>query len=197
MVMIGGIRHLEPEEVTCVNPMLNVFKAYTGDFTFTVKQPRSTDYNDHWRAWRKLSDYTLLRYKRKYVDEKHYDSKYRCNLPIYKGEVPGWLPLVMVIQGNIVGFGDMMFKHGTEYMIHDVGDDEVGCSMNLCVLDKYQGMGVGSYYGHLSIFIARFFGADYALGYTPFKKGMFHIRMKDDWEYVERRGDWAVIQKRL
>lgn len=69
--------------------------------------------------------------------------------------------------------------------------------MNLCVIDKYQGLGIGSYYANISMFIAKHFGADYALGFTPIEKGMFNIRMKDRWEFLGRYGDHAIIRKRL
>lgn len=192
-----SLRDLTPDTITCTDSNLNIFKATTRDLTFTVRQPRKHHTRAHKQAWRKLSQDTVQHYKRKYEPDKLYDSKYRCNLPPYRGEVPGWIPLIMLLDGEIVGFGDMFFKYGEEYLVHRLEDDEVGCSMSLCVLDKYQGMGVGSYYSYLSVFIARHFKADWALGYTQYHGGMFNIRMREGWEHVGRRGGWAVIQKRL
>lgn len=196
--VMRNIRNLAPETVKTEDAVLNVFKAETGDFAFFVRQPRRKDSSRHRKAWKQLSRRTLRRYMRQqYVDSEIYDSKWRCRQPLYRGEAPGFLPLIMVIDGRIVGFGDMMFRYGTEFNFHQLEGAEVGCSMNLCVVDKYQGLGIGSYYGCISVFIAKHFGADYALGYTPIKHGMFNIRMKEGWEYLKNRGGYAVIRKRL
>ena len=193
-----SIRNLTPETIEIKDSVLNVFEARTGDFVFTVRQPRRADSSSHRRAWKQLSRRTLTRYMRQqYMDSEIYDSKWRCKQPLYNGEVPGFVSFIMVIDGRIVGFSDMMFKYGTDYNFHQLKEDEVGCSMNLCVIDKYQGLGIGSYYGHISVFIAKHFKADYALGFTPIKKGMFNIRMKDHWEHLGRYGDHAVIRKKL
>lgn len=193
-----NIRNLTPEKVYVKDDTLNVFEAKTGDFAFVTRQPRKSDSSNHRKAWKQLSRRTLRRYMRQqYVDGEIYDSKWRCKQPLYRSEVPGFLPLIMEIDGRIVGFGDMMFRFGTEFNFHQLKDDEVGCSMNLCVIDKYQELGIGSYYGYISMFIAKHHGADYALGYTPIEKGMFNIRVKEGWEYLEKRGDYAVIRKRL
>ena len=193
-----NIRNLVPDTVTVNDSALNIFAARTDDFMFTVRQPRKRDSSEHRKAWKGLSNYTLRRYMRQqYVGSEIYDSKWRCRQPLYRGEVPGFLPLIMEVDDRIVGFGDMMFRRGKELYYHGLEDDEVGCSMNLCVLDKYQGLGIGSYYGHISVYIAKHFGADYALGYTPTKKGMFNIRMKNGWEFMGNRGGNAIIRKRL
>ena len=164
---------------------------------FEVRQPRKKDEREHRRLWKKLSPYTFNRYRRYYVDQQIYDPKYRCRLPLYRGEIPGFVPFIMVIDDKIVGFSDMMFKYGRDLWLHKLEDDEVGCSMNLCVLDRYQGLGIGSFYANISVFIAKHFGADYALGYTPTEKGMMNIRLKDGWEYMGVHRKHAVIRKRL
>ena len=197
-MIVQNLRGLEVEETGCSDPVLNVFYGKTGDFVFCGRQPRKLDSSAHRLAWRGLSDRTFDQYRRAYVEPHYYDSKYRCGYPLYRGEVPGWVPLIMEGDGKIVGFSDMFFKYGSEYQSHQIADNEIGCSMNLCVIDRYQGLGVGSYYANISVCIAKHFGADWALGSTKIDQGMYHIRIRDDWETVAKTRDgYAIIRKRL
>lgn len=192
-----NIKDLEVEEAGVLDDNLNRFYGKSGDFMFEVRQPRKDDSSQHRKTWSKLSRRTIREYMRLYEDPIIYDSKWRCKQPLYHGEIPGFIPLIMVVDGRIVGFADQMFKYGDKFMLHGLEKDEVGCSMNLCVVDKYQGLGYGSFYSHISVFIAKYFKADYALGYTRVKKGMYGIRVKQGWETMGRRGNYVVIRKRL
>ena len=192
-----SLRGVPVEETGILDYDRNVFFGRSGKFLFEARQPRKGDSTKHRKAWKNVSQDTQKQYRRLTEDPIIYDSKWRCRQPLYKGAIPGFIPLIMVVDDKIVGFADMMFKYGTEYKFHNLVDDEVGCSMNLCVLDKYQGMGYGSFYSHISVLIAKHFKADYALGYTRFKKGMYHIRQKQGWELVSRQGEYAIIRKKL
>jgi len=194
---VRNLRGLTVEEVGVLDRERNRFFGRSGDFIFEARQPRKKDSTDHRKVWKKLSPYTKERYRRLYEDPSIYDPKWRCRLPLYRGAIPGFIPLIMVVDDKIVGVADMMFKYGTDYKLHNIADDEVGCSMNLCVLDSLQGMGYGSFYGHISVFIAKHFRADWALGNTPYKKGMYHTRMRTGWEHIGRYRDNALIRLKL
>jgi len=192
-----NIRGLIVEEVGVKDEKLNIFYGKSGDFEFVVRQPRKADSSEHRKSWKELSPYSLQRYKRKYVDPVIYDPKYRCNLPLYRGEVPGFLPLIMVVDGRIVGFADQMFKKGSEFFYHKIGEGEIGCSNALCIPDKYQGLGIGTFFAPISEYIASYFKADWILGNSPHKKGMVNIRARDGWETVGQLGGNAIIRKKL
>lgn len=187
-----------PETITCIDHIRNVFEAKTGDFTMIARQPRRADTRNHKKAWNQLSSYTLGHYKRRTLGDWFYDSKMRCSLPLYRGEVPGFVPLIIEIDDRIVGFGDMMFMMGDHFLRHGVPSDKVGASNSLCVLDKYHGLGIASYYSGVTTFIAEALGADYAIGFTRTKGGMYNIRMREGWETVEiLNNGYAVIKLRL
>jgi len=202
MVNVGDyvktLKGTMPETIECVDSLRNVFEAKTGAFTFIVKQPRRADIRRHKKAWNQLSENTLVHYKRKILSEVFYDSKTRCLLSYYRGEVPGFMPVIMEIDNRIVGFGDMMFMSGDHFIRHDIPPDTVGASMNLCVLDKYQGLGIGSFYSPISTYIAKSLGADYTIGFTRTKGGTYNMRMREGWETVEiLNNGYAVLKKRL
>lgn len=198
-----NLKGLTVDEVAVVNKKLNIFEGRNHEtgFVFTVKQPGRLDLRNHKKAWKQLSPETIKLYTRQYGPEKYYDSKHRCTLPKYRegtGWENGFLPLIMVIDGKIVGFGDFMFMYGDHYKSHDIPEEDIGCSMNLCVIDKYHGLGIGTFYSFMSVYIAKYFGAQWALGYTKLKGEMWHMRSKQGWELVKAyRNGYAVIRKRL
>ncbi len=194
------IRGLSVDRVECVDRTRNVFHGVDEDtgFIFTVKQPSRMDTREHKKAWNQLTENTVNHYKRLNLDDEYYDSKYRCSLPKFQPSQHGFLPLVMIIDGNIVGFADMLFYKGDEYMLHDIPLDDVGCSMNLCVLDSYQGLGIGYYYSVMSVKIAKHFKADWALGFTERDGAMWRLRKKQGWTLVGYyQGNYVVIKKQL
>ena len=192
-----NLRGLTVEEVGVLDIERNIFFGRSGEFIFKVMQPRKKHASEHRRVWKKLKPYTKELYRRLYEDPIIYDSKWRCRLPLYRGDVPGFIPLIMVVDKKIVGVSDIMFKYGSEFKLYDIPEKDVGCNMNLCVLDSLQGMGVGSFYSNISTFIAKHFKSDWVLGSTKFKKGMYHIRMKQGWDLHSRNREYARIRKKL
>lgn len=196
------IKGLTVDEIVVVDKVRNIFEGRNHDtgFVFTVRQPNKLDTRNHKKAWRRLSLDTLRLYVRQYCPKKFYDSKYRCTRPRFRGgvgEEDGFLPLIMEIDDKIVGFGDFMFMKGTHYKTHDIPDEDVGCSMNLCVIDKYHGLGIGTYYSFISTYIAKYFKADWTVGFTLRQGGMVNIRARQGWETVKLYGKYAAIRKRL
>ena len=194
------LKGLTVDEIACVDKNLNIFEGrnHAENFTFTVKQPGRLDLREHKKAWKRLSPETIKLYTRQYGPEKYYDSKYRCTQPKFQPGDEGFVPLIMVIDGKIVGFGDFMIQYGDNYQLHDIPHEDKGASMNLCVLDKYHGLGIGTFYSFMSVYIAKYFEADWALGFTPFTGAMYKMRMQQGWDVVKAYGSgYAVIRKRL
>lgn len=198
-----SLKGLTVDEIACVDKARNIYEGrnHETDFTFTVRQPNKLDTRKHKKAWNMLSPESVKLYTRQYGPEKYYDSKYRCTRPKYQGGTgweDGFFPVVMEVEGKIVGFGDMMFMYGDSYLNHDIPPGDIGCSMNLCVVDKYHGLGVGTYYSYISTYIAKHLGAQWALGFTKLNGAMWHMRQRQGWELVKvYHGVDAVIRKRL
>lgn len=193
-----NIKGLKIDDIVCISPSNNIFSAIGGDVEFVVRQPRRTHIKAHRRAWVKLTDYTKRRYRRRTALAGYYSSRSIGKLPIYRGQVPGGVHLMMIIDDEIVGFADMLFKRGDKFQLYDIPYDDVGCSMNLCVVDKYQGLGIGTAYGYISVFIAKHFGADWTLGNTSPNKGMTNVASRRDWETLGQLPDGnIVIRKKL
>lgn len=126
--------------------------------------------------------------------------KYRCQLPLYRGWVPGWLPLIMEVDNTIVAFVDIFFKFGSEFSRFNIEPTDTAMNASIGVLDKYQGLGYGTAYSYLTDCIGRYYNIDFILGGTYFKDGMYGIRAKDGWEVIRRyratSGDEMVDHKK-
>ena len=194
-----SLRGLTPSTINCVDLDKNIFNGVSSSGeSMTVRQPRRKDAREHKKAWNKLSEHSKYNYRRKYVPDKLYDSKKLCNARYHLGEVPGFLPLIMEVKDRIVGFGDMLFFYGDKFPQHKLESTDIGCSMTLCVLDKYQGLGYGSYYTPISTYIAEHFNANYAIGNTLVNGIVYKRRVEQGWETVDiLNNGYAIIRKRL
>ena len=188
----------KPTEVGILNPSLNVFYASGPALTLIVKQPREGDSGKLRTAWRHISEDSMRNYRRKHAIPDLYDPKYRCSRPLYSGTVPGWMPTIMVAGGKIVGVGDLMFVRGSQVDRHyQIPPDDAVASGNLCVLDKYQGIGVGSWYGEVSSYAAAHFGANWIVGYASTSGGFIDSRLNQGFEEMGTIGGYAFIRKPL
>lgn len=125
--------------------------------------------------------------------------KTRCKIDLYKGECPGFLPLVIELGGDIVGFSDIFFNTGEYFKRFNVEPEARCCNGSIIVLDKYQGLGIGTAYSSTSNAIGRHYGCQYILGRTFSSDGMRGIRAKEDppWEIVWTDGKVIDHKKRL
>ena len=183
----------------CQDKRLNIFFTEYDDGTRVIfRQPRKPDSGKCRVARRKISDDNWERYRRRNVDQSIYDMKYRCKMPLYKGECPGILPLIIELDGDIVGFSDVFFNTGEYFSRFKVEPETKCCNANIVVIDKYHGMGIGTAYSSASGAIGRHYGCDYILGFTFMKEGMYQIRQKDGWETIQKYTNGMVdIKKRL
>jgi len=189
-----SFHNLPPRFIEIKDEALNIYQVSNGDNVMEVRQPRRSDSGKYRIAWRGLSNETILAYKRKYCDWSTYEPKYRVNQPLYHGEIPGFMPIIMEVDGKIVGFADLMFNLGKHFPYHKIPESDIGASIALCIIDKYQGLGFGSYFAEASQLIARHKGAQWALGYTKMTGGMYNIRNRQGWETVSTSGGYAVIK---
>ena len=120
-------------------------------------------------------------------------------MPLYKGEVPGILPLSIELDDDMIGFSDMFFNTGEYFSRYKVEPEARCCNGSIVALDKYSGLGIGTAYASTSNAIGRHFGCQYILGQTYQKDGMRSIRAKEDppWEIVWTDGKLVSHKKRL
>ena len=184
----------------CLDKRLNIFFTDYDDGTRIVfRQPRKLDSGKMRVGRRKISDYNWGRYRRRYVDQSIYDINARCRMPLYKGEVPGILPLSIELDDDMIGFSDMFFNTGEYFSRYKVEPEARCCNGSVVALDKYSGLGIGTAYASTSNAIGRHFGCQYILGQTYQKDGMRSIRAKEDppWEIVRTDGKLVDHKKRL
>lgn len=192
------LKGVEVTEVGCSNPELNVFYAKLEDGrTVTAHQPRKKDSSKQRRAWKQVGEPSRLAYRRAYVDQSLYDMRQRCTQPLYKGEVPGVIPISIEVDGVVVGFCDIFFKYGVDFIRFNVKDTDKCANGSITALDKYRGIGVGNLYAVLSNYIAKHFGCQYILGRTKQVGGMRSIRREEDWEIVGYDGIWVDHKLKL
>ena len=183
-------------ESGCLDADLNIFYSLSDDGRkYVLRQPRKGDAGKQRKAWKQLSDRSKERYVRANIEEQWlYTVNQRCRRPLYRGEVPGVLPLTVEVDGEVVGFCDGFFRYGVDFSRYEVGETDLCGNFSLGVLDKFQGMGIGTYYSTLTHHISRHFGCKWELGQTYIKGGLYHIRMRDGWEVVSKTKDFVVFK---
>ena len=196
-----SIKGITPSLVLCANPSLNIFVARFNDVEVQLRQPRKKDSGRCRLAWAELSENSKKRYKRANVDKQLYDMKYRCSLPLYRGEVPSWMPMIMEVGDTIVAFIDIFFKYGSsEFKKYLIKPEEKAMNASIGVIDKYQGLGFGGAYSYLTDEVGRHFNMDWILGDTYVKGGMRNIRIRDNWEairtYTASSGDLMISHRK-
>lgn len=115
-----------------------------------------------------------------------------ANLPRFKRTSDGTLYMIMVIDGEVVGFS----SH--KYLWQGEARNVTG---GLCVTDPWNNRGVGSLYLKLSEYIAVFNGAREFHGQTRVIGGTYNIRQRDGWEtirfFMEHEIPMVAIKKVL
>jgi len=165
---------------------------------FVMRQPNLKKYTKQRDAWKQISDENKKRYKRVNIDESWlYNMKQRCRQPLYRGEVPGVIPLTVEVDGEVVGFSDGFFRYGKDFERYDVESTDLCGNFSIIALDKFQGMGIGTYYAATSTAMCRHFGCQFILGQTYENGGMYQIRKKEGWQVISIENGFVVHKMRL
>jgi len=189
----------EVTESGCRNPALNIFYCVSNGVEFINRQPRPDDEVQQREAWNALGEDIQKRFMRRDVDPKIYDPYIRCNRSIYKGKLPGWMPLSMEVDGEVVGLADIRFERGNGNFIRAYKIDmyDTCCNASIGVIPKYQGMGIGSCYSVTTDVIGRHYKMDWIAGSTYQNDGMYHIRKRDGWDVISMSNGMVHHRKRL
>jgi len=176
------------DEIGCLDDANNVFYAKIGDSTFIVKQPRIADLPQIKEAQKLASEYTYLRFP--CWIWKHAEGV--CYMPIHKQDTRNRLFLIMLLDGEIVGFSQQRYWYLTEEDKEREGFPVPAGSLcgvaNFCILDTYQRQGLGSIYAEVSEYIVKHNGAKLMIGETFKEGGALNIRLKDGWtNFGERK----------
>ena len=173
-------------ETGCLKSDSNSFYSKTSDGRlFVMRQPNLKKYTKQRDAWKLISDENKKRYKRVNVEERWlYNMKQRCKQPLYRGEVPGVLPLSVEVDGEVVGFSDGFFRYGTAFERYGVPSDDLCSNFSILALDKFHGRGIGTYFAYTSSYIGRHFGCKWIVGATFENGGMYNIRKREGWSVV-------------
>jgi len=193
----------EVEIVGCVDEKLNIFQAKRGGTTLTARQPRRKDLSGVRKALKKVSERNWRRFVTLVELDNRNWSKYLCKQPLFRHGMLGKMPLIMEINGRIVGFGGMLFQPGKTFTMHDIPDPDALCVYpTLLVIDEYQGRGIGTLFAYLTQFIAAHFKAEWMIGNTYVEGGTYHMRQKMNWEMLgiltgQPGGAMILMRKRL
>jgi len=192
-----SLRGLTVVGAGCQDKRLNIFYTdYDGGARIVFRQPRKLDSGKMRISRRKISDDNWERYRRRNVNQSIYDMKSRCRMPLYKGEIPGILPLIIELNDDVVGFSDIFFNTGEYFSRYKVEPEARCCNGSIVALDKYRGLGIGTAYASTSNAIGRHYGCAYILGTTYLKDGMYQIRQKDGWETIQKYTNGTVDHKK-
>jgi len=192
------LRNTSIVESGCLDPTLNIFYSKSSDGRmYVMRQPRRADIKEHRKAWKKVNPDNKHRFKRATHPPWLYNVKQRSRRPLYRGEVPGEMPLIVEVDGEVVGFSDAFFRYGEHFKRYEVPPDDVCSNFYLTALDGLQGMGIGTYYAKTSNAAARHFGCQWILGETYRAGGLHRIRQRDGWETLSVSDKFALHRKRL
>ena len=176
---ITGIRSLREDWVE--------WAGRAGPVEMVVKQPELSDYSKVMAGAQKCSPRTIKRYTQ--VDmptKKPTDPRTICDYPRFKRGDLGFLFLVMLIDGDVVGFGRHYYAPASELDMYGVDNpDSILAECSLCIADPYQGKGLGTLYGLINKAVCRDLGAEYLVGTTYTRGGMMKIRQRDGFDIVD------------
>ncbi len=186
-------------ESGCLDPELNIFYSKSSDGRlYTLRQPRRSDIREHKTAWKQVTPLHRQRFRRAQAPDWLYTVNQRCLRPRYRGEMPGIVPLIIEVDGEVVGFSDAYFIHGRDLSErYQVEPGDRCASFGMTTLDGLQGMGIGTYYAKTSNAMARHYNCKWILGETFVNGGLYFIRKKDDWELLGTYDGKAVHRKLL
>jgi GNAT superfamily N-acetyltransferase len=173
------------EEVGVFDVDINSFYAKQGNTTLIARQPRPEDYKRVKEAQKQTSDRTFNRFLTVQEQRRTNWAKWVCNRPLFKKGQLGKIHLIMEMNNRIVGFAGIVFKKASDFKIHHLPEpDTTAAYVSLCIIDAYQGRGIGTLFAHLSEFIDIYFGAEWGVATTYARGGTLGIRQKSGWKVV-------------
>jgi hypothetical protein len=103
----------------------------------------------------------------------------------------------MIVNNMVVGFGRHHYSLAKDFPVYKIPNpDDVIAECSLCILDEYQGKGLGSLYGQINKFICKSLGAQWLVGTTFTEKGMKGIRERDGFDIVDVLDDGNQVRVR-
>jgi len=192
-----SFRGFKPDFTMLANPNQNIWVSRVDGVDIIFRQPRRNDSSRSRIAYRGFTEQTLRKFRRKFIDHDYYDPNRRCKFPLYHGEFPGHLPLIMEVENEIVAFGEAIFRMGVDFPRFNVGSEDRCVTCGIAVIDKFQGMGLGRIYSPLTDCIGRTFNCDWILGTTFSKGALKGIREYDDWQIIREYNGMCDHRKAL
>ena len=174
-------------EIKRINPDRIDYVGITKSLTLRVKQPEPSDLGAVTAGASRCSKRTTIRFT--FVNmprKKRGDPPTICGYPTFKRGDHGHVFLIMLVEDHVVGFGRHYYASASDLPMYKVSNpDDVLAECALCFCDEYQGLGLGTLYGHINKVICKDMGADYLVGTTYVKGGMTGIRLKDGFDIVD------------
>ena len=155
-----------------------------------VRQPEPEDLHAVKDAERRCSKRTIKRFVMTGMPFKKLgDPPTICHYPPHTPGSTGYLFVVMWVNGNVVGFGRQFYHYGRDLKMYQTPDDDLVCECGLCIIDPYQGKGLGSLYAIINKLICKEMGAKWLVGTTYTKGGLMKIRHRDGFDIIEVLAD--------
>lgn len=166
------------------------FSGRAGPVEMVVKQPESWDIHRVLQGAKRCSHRTMKRYTMVGLPmKKPSEPKTICDYPPFKRGNHGYLFVIMLIRGEVVGFGRHYYCLGKELPMYKTPPDDMVAECALCIADPYQGKGLGTLYGLINKVICKDLGAKWLLGTTYTRGGMMKIRQRDGFDIVDILAD--------
>jgi len=186
-------------DIRRINPDRVDYEVETESLTLRVKQPEPSDLGAVKSGATRCSKRTTTRFT--FVNmprKKKGDPPTICHYPTFKRGDTGHMFLIMMVRDHVVGFGRHYYAPSSDLPMYQVSNpDDTIAECALCFCDEYQGLGLGTLYGHLNKTICRDMGAQWLVGTTYAKGGMAQIRLRDGFDIVGVVTDGAQDQVRV
>ena len=149
-----------------------IFSGKCGSVEMIVRQPEPEDLHAVQVAERRCS-------------KKLGDPPTICHYPPFIPGSTGFLFLTMWVGAEVVGFGRHFYHYGRDLKMYQTPDDDLVGECALCIIDPYQGKGLGSLYALINKLICKEMGAKWLVGTTYTKGGFMKIRHRYGFDIVE------------
>jgi GNAT superfamily N-acetyltransferase len=168
----------------------HIFAGRCGGVEMIVRQPEPEDLHLVKVAEHQCTKRTIDRFIMAGMPSKsHVDPPTICHYPPHIPESTGFLFLTMWIGTEVVGFGRHFYHYGRDLKVYQTPDDDLVAECALCIIDPYQGKGLGTLYGQINKLICKTMGAKWLVGTTYTKGGMMKIRHRDGFDIIEILAD--------
>jgi len=163
-----------------------IFSGRCGSVEMIVRQPEPEDLHHVKVAERRCSKRTIERFVMLGMPFKKLgDPPTICHYPPFIPGSTGFLFLTMWVGSEVIGFGRHYYHYGRDLKMYQTPDDDLVGECALCIIDPYQGRGLGSLYALINKLICKEMGAKWLVGTTYTKGGFMKIRHRDGFDVVE------------